>query len=176
MLSGNRSTRTSSGTAPQQRSRFSSPVELGSRESFLATPRWPQLTLTTTRLARSRQAGSTLESSPDLPPTHSADQNAGSRKRTPASAACTRNGWGGAAMRPNAGRYSCVQIKLQTSHEGGTVKGTNGSAVQGGAVMRVGHRGDRPRWSCRHQPEAHDRRVLIEQNDEWRLQHRYSRS
>src|ERR1700736_4155095 len=79
MLSGNRSIRISSGTAPQQRSRFSSPVGLGSRETFLAMPRWPQLTLTTTRLARSRQAGSTLESSPDLPPTHSADQNAGSR-------------------------------------------------------------------------------------------------
>src|SRR6266446_8159991 len=79
MLSGNRSTRTSSGTAPQQRSRFSSPVGLGSRETFLAMPRWPQLTLITTRLARSRQAGSTLESSPDLPPTHSADQNAVSR-------------------------------------------------------------------------------------------------
>jgi hypothetical protein len=30
--------------------------------------------------------------------------------------------------------------------------------------------------NCRHQPEAHDRRVLIEQNNEWRLQHRYSRS
>src|SRR5690348_27192 len=79
MLSGNRSTRTSSGTAPQQRSRFSSPVGLGSRETFLAMPRWLQLTLTTTTLDRSRQAGSMLESSPDLPPTHSADQNAGSR-------------------------------------------------------------------------------------------------
>ena len=77
---------------------------------------------------------------------------------------------------PRGTRHRAPNIAPHTSHEGGTVKGTNGSAVQGGAVMRVGHRGDRPRWSCRHQPEAHDRRVLIEQNDEWRLQHRYSRS
>ena len=39
---------------------------------------------------------------------------------------------------PRGTRHRARNIAPHTSHEGGTVKGKNGSAVQG-AVMRVGH-------------------------------------